>query len=84
MRLPPCLQVPADKAPAEQDAAVQRAAEALTAKGFPAQLRSADAGLQGDAASLAERKQAELRGKCVLPGLAPTVLPSFFLIFPAI
>lgn len=39
----------------------QRAAEALTSKGFPSRLRPLDAGLAGDSASLSDRKEAELR-----------------------
>lgn len=42
------------------------AAEALTAKGFPASLRSADdEGVAGSAAALAERKADEMRKRCV-------------------
>ncbi|GAB4822976.1 hypothetical protein N2152v2_010022 [Parachlorella kessleri] len=56
------VQVPAGAQQAEQDSVAQRAAEALTAKGFPARLRPSDVGLQQDAAALAQRKQEELQG----------------------
>lgn len=46
------------QAPAELAAA---AAAVLTAKGFPAQLRSVEAGVADDAATLSERKEQELR-----------------------
>ena len=62
---PAAVQVPAGAQHAEQDSVAQRAAEALTAKGFPAQLRSSDVGLQQDAAALAQRKQEELQGRWV-------------------
>jgi Cu+-exporting ATPase len=54
---------PGSSGTAEELAAA--AAEALTAKGFPATLRSMEAGVAGDAATLSERKEQELKKRWV-------------------
>lgn len=54
-----------EQAPEELAAA---AAAHLTSKGFPAQLRSVEAGVADDAAALSQRKQEELKKRCGLEG----------------